>query len=409
MQREHDWRPIPGTAVGILPKDTLAPVEDFTAFARAVEMPTEGDASFRHASETIARVNGHRLRRDVNFFGSGNSPAIPHFNDGVYKMHEAETVVLRDAVFSPHSMTVCRVGRGFYRPSLENYFLVSPTLERVAAMDPLYVVDQAGVCRFSERASSLELVDATAFPVCGTGFWNYGHFLYDGLSLALLLTQAMPNWAPILVGPPLTDWQRTILELVGLADNYRPQERPAVFRKVVASNLMSLHVSYPTRFVRPLFDMIRFKVGASEAFTGGKVFISRRHDIAKRMLRNRDEVERCFRDEGFTVVVPEQMSFAEQVKLFSSCRFVAGESGAGFANIGFCDPGTKILEIQPDNFVEGWTRSASMLFSHDWNVFFAESSPIASDPLGKPLPPHTMEFSVVVADLRAAIRAIAAR
>jgi hypothetical protein len=401
-----DARPVPGSEIGILAPDMLPSSADFRVLAREIVSKDGSDLVFRHAPTTPARLEGAVLRRGVNLFGAEAPEAMRHFKDGVYHMRAVETAVLRNTIYSPRTATICKVGGGFYRPSLENSPIDSTALARLAENDPLYQFDSERGCRFSEEVATLGFRNTIAVPVTGTGFPNYGHFLYDGLPIFFLLLMSIRDWRPELVGPPLLPWQRNILEVLGFTDLYYPLDRPTMFRKIVTSNLISLHVAYPTRFIRPLFDAIRMKVGGFSRARARNVFISRGSTSGRRHLLNRTEVEKCFRENGFEIVAPEFMSFLEQVRLFSSCAIVAGETGAGFANVGFCDPGTNVLEIQPVDFLEGWTRTSCMIFGHQWHVLFAESRVSFDQATGQLRSPATIEFSVDIAELESAIKAV---
>jgi hypothetical protein len=392
--------PIPGTLVSSFNSDALDATGELREFLVAINSTEKADLRFRHAPRTPARAAAHALKRNVNWFGPGETRAIDVFRDGDFRMQETETLLLHDAVFSPQSTTVCSLRRGFFDASIANFFLVSPTLGPLANNDPLYKLDANGQCVFSERIATLEYVDAAAIPVCGTGFHNYGHFLYDGLPTIHLLQAAIRAGIAEIVGPPLASWQREVLDLLGLSGRYRALHAPALFRSIVVSSHISFHVPYPTRFVRPVFDTLRFIVGGPFSLRTRKIFVSRLHDTSKRVLVNRDEVEELFQQAGFEIVDPEKLTIVEQIRLFASAVFVAGESGAGMANIGFCDPGTRVLEIQPEAFVEGWTRAACMLFGHEWGVFFAKCMARTESDRAKP---SVLEFRVDITEMRAVI------
>jgi hypothetical protein len=48
---------------------------------------------------------------------------------------------------------------------------------------------------------------------------------------------------------------------------------------------------------------------------------------------------------GFHVISPEELSIEEQVSVFNGARLIVGASGAAWANLIFCQKGTKILSI----------------------------------------------------------------
>jgi capsular polysaccharide biosynthesis protein len=74
-----------------------------------------------------------------------------------------------------------------------------------------------------------------------------------------------------------------------------------------------------------------------------------------------------------------------------------GEAGAGMANVAFCDPGTRILEIQPETFFDGWTRGTCLIMALQWNAYFAKCH--SSDD-------GALHFSVDIGMLRNAIEQI---
>ena len=52
---------------------------------------------------------------------------------------------------------------------------------------------------------------------------------------------------------------------------------------------------------------------------------------------------------GFKSFTLSDYSFLDQVKLFYHAKTIVGLHGAGFANIIFCQPGTKILEFKSNS------------------------------------------------------------
>ncbi len=75
-----------------------------------------------------------------------------------------------------------------------------------------------------------------------------------------------------------------------------------------------------------------------------KIFISRQ-DAEIRKISNEDALFAELAPLGFTRYCLSELNFAEQVYLFSKAEQVIGVHGAGFANIIFSPPQTKIVEI----------------------------------------------------------------
>ncbi|MBU3161558.1 glycosyltransferase family 61 protein [Clostridium frigoris] len=84
-----------------------------------------------------------------------------------------------------------------------------------------------------------------------------------------------------------------------------------------------------------------------------KVFISRKTSGNPR-LENQDIVEQIFIENGYEMIFPELMTFAEKLKVFSEAKIIAGVYGAGFTNILFANNNAKIICIQPKAIEWPW-------------------------------------------------------
>jgi capsular polysaccharide biosynthesis protein len=101
---------------------------------------------------------------------------------------------------------------------------------------------------------------------------------------------------------------------------------------------------------RPLFSEfiqdISGRISDAGAGANGRLYISRR-DSSRRQLANEAELEAALADLGFSVVSPGNLSFEDQVRLFRSAEFIVSPHGAGLANVLFCRPGTRLMELMP--------------------------------------------------------------
>lgn len=75
-----------------------------------------------------------------------------------------------------------------------------------------------------------------------------------------------------------------------------------------------------------------------------KLFISRKNTQFKR-IDNQEEVEETFVKFGYEIIYPEEMSFKEQLNIFSKANTIAGVSGSGLTNIIFSNENTKLICI----------------------------------------------------------------
>jgi len=100
-----------------------------------------------------------------------------------------------------------------------------------------------------------------------------------------------------------------------------------------------------------------------KAFSKGvypkKIYLRRNSNI--RNLSNAKEVEKLFKSHGYMVVEPEKLTFSQQVALFSNAKYIAGASGAAFANLIFAPQDSKItilISKHPDTIYWYWQNIA---------------------------------------------------
>jgi capsular polysaccharide biosynthesis protein len=96
-------------------------------------------------------------------------------------------------------------------------------------------------------------------------------------------------------------------------------------------------------FYQTLADLATTESGTQHNPAPDLVYISRGGAAIRRVVTTAFEDK--LRTLGFTVCRPEDMSFAEQVKLFRSARVIVASHGAALANAVFCRQGTTIVEI----------------------------------------------------------------
>ena len=66
-----------------------------------------------------------------------------------------------------------------------------------------------------------------------------------------------------------------------------------------------------------------------------------------RVLLNEVEIKDYLTSIGFKTIKPEEYSFSDQLKIFSSAKYVVGLYGAAMMMLAFCKKNTKILEFKP--------------------------------------------------------------
>lgn len=135
---------------------------------------------------------------------------------------------------------------------------------------------------------------------------------------------------------------------VSLALGYTHSGVIAFFRETITL-LTPLDVSLPTRF-----------------------YIDRRK-ASNRVLHNEVELIEILEQQGFAIIQLEYLNFDEQAYLFSNAEYIIGAHGAGLANMVFCQPGTKIIELMPDTLVRWCYRQIAMVADLSYQCVITKS------------------------------------
>ena len=81
-----------------------------------------------------------------------------------------------------------------------------------------------------------------------------------------------------------------------------------------------------------------------------KIYIDRSDNISdrlpKRIISNEEEVKKYLLKNNFIPIRLHETDFIEQVKLFNNAEYIVGLHGGGFANLAFCKPGTRVIELK---------------------------------------------------------------
>lgn len=99
---------------------------------------------------------------------------------------------------------------------------------------------------------------------------------------------------------------------------------------------------------------------ANGASAGRKLYISRQG--VSRSFDNEAEIASLVARAGFEVVAPERLDFEAQIRLFHDAAVIVAPHGAGLANLAWCRPGTRVLEIfSARHFNDCYARLSSTL------------------------------------------------
>ncbi len=178
----------------------------------------------------------------------------------------------------------------------------------------------------------------------------YAHWLLDALPRLALLPEFPPD-TRILVPPNLFPAQEESLRLLGVWERCRPTpEQHLLIEDFYFSSPPSMIVCYSpyaVDFLRKTFLPL---------MTGGvdtpKRFFIRRTSVGRNMI-NEEEVLEYFRGRGWTIVDTAMLGFLEQVQWFAQAEAICDIHGSGTANMVWCSPGCKFIELFAADYLAG--------------------------------------------------------
>jgi len=215
----------------------------------------------------------------------------------------------------------------------------------------------------------------------------YYHWLLDALPRLSVLEQFDSlKSVPLVVPESLTGFQRDSLALAGI-----PPDRLAGFGgncwKV--DRLFFPQLLSPTGNPAPMaVSWLRNRFQSSmvaEPTVRKRLYVSRR-DAPKRRVLNEDAVIDFLLGRGFEIVCPGNLSFSEQIALFSQAGIVVGPHGAGMTNMVFAPADATLIEFFGDSYINGCYWALTNLRGQT-HAFLTAPTP-------------TMDYEVSLDDLR---------
>lgn len=241
-----------------------------------------------------------------------------------------------------------------------NAHLVSPSL---ALLDPAkgLMIESAYGRFFRQDSAWMALSVPPPLPLLGNwtsmvSHWcpisskrNYYHWLFDAIP-RLACLKYFPADVKIVVPGILPKFAEDALFLLGLKDRCRiTWEQHLLVENYFYASLVGMtgcHNPFAIRYLRGSFLRHARPSGFPRRF-----FVGRKH--TSRAIRNNLQVEEFFKDRGWPVVYLEDLSFGQQISLFFGAEAVCALHGAALANLVWSRPGTFVLELFADSYLQG--------------------------------------------------------
>lgn len=198
-----------------------------------------------------------------------------------------------------------------------------------------------------DRIPSASPYHGTLGVLAWAGHSNYWHWLHDTLGRYHLL-QLSGFKIDKYVLPPLTlPFQRETVKMLGIPEDKILQLNPGEHLKADHLILPSVPFNAGT-CVKWTVEFLRDSLLKSKSHTDPndfeRIYISRK-DASWRKVANESKLMEHLAKKGFKKVILGSLTVQEQIDIFSSAKVIISPNGAGLANIMFCQPGTKIIQL----------------------------------------------------------------
>jgi glycosyltransferase involved in cell wall biosynthesis len=297
-----------------------------------------------HASERDAPIFADHTDRRAFYSGCGNSAHVPQvgrIDDRVRLIRRGDQFVSMSRFSEGSVFDRSGAWRGF------GFLQTSPP-----GMAPWLSSGAKGVWVDEASLDAAPRYEGSYLIFYNGNLHNYYHWLVEGLLSLDILTRAMGPDANLKIALPksmdinaLVDHRET-LRAVGLggrdiaevaADIIRVQE--AIW---VDSDLVQ---TMPACHLKDFQQRIAARYAGLRTPRDRRLLIARKGPTRK--IHNLEQVQAFLSRYDFETVYLEGMSMVDQILLFQSAEFIIGPHGAGLANLLFCEPGTKVIELMP--------------------------------------------------------------
>jgi capsular polysaccharide biosynthesis protein len=137
-----------------------------------------------------------------------------------------------------------------------------------------------------------------------------------------------------------------MLELFGLKkSNIIRITKPTKFKSVMVpeeSNLIK--EPFYNKKYKEIFK--RIADGTNKSYTYDKIYLSRTKFIKRKgTIAGEAEIEKLFKNNGFTIIYPERLGIKEQISLMKNCKYLAGIQGTAMHLSIFADDSINLIVI----------------------------------------------------------------
>jgi hypothetical protein len=195
-----------------------------------------------------------------------------------------------------------------------------------------------------------------------TSFWdNFGHWIPEHLLKVKNLIDSDVDLSELkfLLRNPISEFQYQLLKVAGIKSHqiFTWDYNLAIVEELVVP-------TYPqitTKSLNWIDELIPKDTSFIDKY-GAYIYLSRQNQN-HRKLTNHHEVQKVLNSYGFKTIIPEDLTFLEQVHMARNAKILFGPQGSAMTLQIFMPAGT-IIETFPQNRIHLFNRQVAMLKGH---------------------------------------------
>ena len=182
-----------------------------------------------------------------------------------------------------------------------------------------------------------------------TDDWSdgYFHWLTDVLSRLYVMRARLNEFLLLLPGDyEKRDFVTSSLRCFGINPSFTKPDDVILCRKLFMPTHTAPSGHYNHEIIRGVRALLLEALGYSAEQAGSERVYLSRGKARMRKIANEDGVINLLAESGFQVIYAEDLSFEQQVELFSKTRYLVSNHGAGLTNMLFMPEGAALLELR---------------------------------------------------------------
>jgi hypothetical protein len=245
-----------------------------------------------------------------------------------------------------------------------------------------------------------EVVQGSTAVIATTLGSGYGHWLLDELPRLLAFPREA---AETLIAHAAQPFSRVALEHRGwVGGAVLPVTRETHFQceQLVVPSVVGTVVQ-PARQALDRIEAFTAVFHAKRSVFGERIYLTRER-ARRRKVTNEPELWTELEKSGFVKVPLEELAWPEQINAFRHAKVVVAPHGAGLANLVFCQPGTRVVELFNRSYLHGCFWRLAALQGLDYRPVV----PAGGESLGQSMSCNRLDIVADLLQLRMALQAV---